>query len=147
MDVHSLERFIPMHALMYSRALGEIKSGKKRTHWMWYIFPCLRSLGKSRNSYIYGIESLDEAREYLEHEILGEHLVEISKALLALDTQCPQEIFSEIDTFKLASCATLFLLVDREETSVFSAILDKFFEGKADTLTLERLGAQLPEKE
>ena len=114
---------------------------------MWYIFPCLRSLGKSRNSYIYGIESLDEAREYLEHEILGEHLVEISKALLALDTQCPQEIFSEIDTLKLASCATLFLLVDREETSVFSAILDKFFEGKADTLTLERLGAQLPEKE
>ncbi|MCI8461005.1 MAG: DUF1810 domain-containing protein [Bacilli bacterium] len=131
----NLERFIKAQENSYNQALNEIKMGEKKTHWMWYIFPQIKGLGFSEISNYYAIEDLDEATAYLENKILKQRLIEISKALLKLETNNPIEIFGVIDSIKLKSSMTIFSLVSNE--SIFENILEKFYEGEKDEKTIE----------
>ena len=111
MRENNLERFIKAQESEFKTALAEIKSGHKRSCWMWYIFPQLRGLGTSSMAHVYGIAGLDEARAYLSHPILSARLIEISEALLMLKKKNPEDIFGHTDTMKLRSSMTLFALV------------------------------------
>jgi len=133
-------KFILAQKGTYERALTEIKSGKKLTHWMWFIFPQLRGLGMSDMAYTYGLADLDEAKAYLAHEDLGARLTEISTELLNLEENDPEVIFGDIDAVKLKSSMTLFSLIS-EENSVFHKVLQKFFEGQTDAKTLQLLSS------
>lgn len=138
MDINSLDRFLEAQERVYDIALGEIRRGQKRSHWMWFIFPQLRSLGRSSMAYIYGIADIDEARAYLAHPILGERLVSICEALLLIEGKSSVDILGSVDALKLRSSMTLFSSVSEEE-SIFVRVLDKFYGGEADKLTLELL--------
>lgn len=130
-----LERFIIAQERAYDIALNEIKKGKKQTHWMWYIFPQIAGLGTSTTSKYYGIKSIEEAKEYLNNELLNARLVEISNTLLELDTDNPIEVFGVIDSLKLKSSMTLFSYVSGNE--IFNKVLDKFFNGEKDQVTIQ----------
>ena len=134
-----LKRFADAQKGDYEIAREEIRKGKKRSHWMWYIFPQIRGLGRSSMAYRYGIESLDEARAYLADPVLGGNLREISGILLGLETNDAYRVFGSPDDMKLRSSMTLFALVS-EEGSVFHGVLDKFFGGRMDSRTLQMLG-------
>ena len=136
-----LDRFRTSHRDYYDEALREIKNGRKNGHWMWYIFPQLSGLGMSATSLYYGIRGLGEAKEYLADPMLGEHLVEISAALLEIPTDDPRRVFWFPDDLKLCSCMTLFAVAAPDEP-VFRKVIDKFFGGKPDSLTLDMLGAE-----
>ena len=142
MNEHSLERFTDAQNNKeygsYESALNEIKNGRKRTHWIWYIFPQLKGLGHSFNANFYGIDDIHEAREYLAHPVLGARLKEITQALLNLNENDPVKIMGSIDSMKLKSCMTLFAQVS-ENDSVFHKVLDKFFNGIQDEKTLQYL--------
>ena len=138
MDLNSLERFLKVQENTYKIALNEIRSGKKRTHWMWFIFPQLRGLGESETSYYYGISGIEEAKDYLSHPVLSERLIEISTALLAHKGKSATAIFGYVDDLKLQSCMTLFAAIS-EPSSVFHHVLDAFFDGKQDLETLHRI--------
>lgn len=129
-----LQRFIDAQSESYARALEEIKSGRKRSHWMWFIFPQLKGLGRSSASMFYGINGLDEAREYLAHPILGERLREISQVLLQLATNDANAVFGSPDDMKLRSCMTLFDNISPND--IFADVLDKYFDGQRDCRTL-----------
>ncbi len=135
-NIDSLDRFLTAQENMYPRALNEIRCGRKRSHWMWYIFPQLRALGKSAKAYCFGIANGEEARAYLAHPVLSARLLEITNALLALDTNDAVHIFGDIDAVKLRSSMTLFALVAPSEVS-FQLVLDKFFGGEKDPITLQ----------
>lgn len=139
MDIHSLDRFIEAQERMYHIALTEIREGEKRSHWMWYIFPQLRGLGKSAMSYTYGIADLEEARAYLAHPVLSARLSELCEALLALDKVRPEDIFGYVDAKKLHSSMTLFALAD-EGNPIFGRVLARFYAGRQDRKTLALLG-------
>ena len=132
-----ITRFVEAQDDNYERALREIKCGRKRTHWMWFIFPQLKGLGRSATSSYYGIHGLLEAEEYLSHPLLGNRLREISQALLGLETNDAHSIFGSPDNWKLRSCMTLFDKVSPND--VFKDVLNKFFEGKVDYKTLKLL--------
>ena len=136
MDINSLERFVEAQERTYQVALSEVYNGKKRTHWVWYIFPQLRGLGRSSMAHIYGISGLEEAKAYLEHPILSERLYEICGALLEHKGANIVEIFGDIDTLKLRSSMTLFSLTS-EEYTIFDEVLDTFFEGQMDEATVK----------
>ena len=146
MDIHSLDRFIEVQERMYAVALEEIKSGLKRLHWMWYIFPQLRGLGTSSMAHVYGIAGLDEARAYLSHPVLSARLIEISEALLMLKKKNPEDIFGHTDAMKLRSSMTLFALVS-DDGSVFHEVLERFYNGRMDERTLELIKSQLSDDE
>ena len=129
---HSLERFVVAQERMYPRALEEVKNGKKLTHWIWYIFPQQKGLGRSNKSIYYGLDGIEEARAYLAHPILGARLREITTAVLQSD-KTADEIFGGIDTIKLRSCMTLFNEV--AEDDLFGRVLLKHFDGKGDGTT------------
>lgn len=131
----SVERFIDAQKADYDIAFREISNGKKRNHYMWYIFPQVKGLGRSSTAKYYGIDGLDEAREYMENEYLGNNLIAISNELLKLETNDPVEIFGDIDSKKLRSSVTLFELVS--DNDVFSLVLEKYFDGKRDQITLD----------
>ena len=133
-DPYDLQRFADMHRIDYGTALSEIKSGKKESHWMWYIFPQVRGLGMSPPSWEYGIVSLEEAAAFLADPYLGSNLREICEALMQLETNNAAEVFGSIDKKKLRSSMTLFVCVAGED-SVFQRVLDKFFGGKGDNQT------------
>ena len=137
MKEYNLERFVIAQKESYNIALNEIRSGEKRTHWIWYIFPQLRGLGKTTRSYTYGIENIDEAESYLAHPVLGPRLIEITQALLSL-TDCNPHHVMGADDVKLKSCMTLFAQVS-EKGSVFHKVLEKFFNGEQDNKTLSML--------
>ena len=130
-----LERFIDAHNDDYARALKEIQNGRKLTHWMWYIFPQITGLGMSETAQYYEIKSLEEARAYMDNEILGTHLIEITNALLELNTNNPIEVFGDIDSLKLKSSMTLFDYVSNNE--IFSKVIDKYFSGLKDQTTIK----------
>ena len=141
MKEYDLERFVKMQEYNYDTALKEIREGRKKSHWIWYIFPQLVGLGRSRMAQHYGIEDIEEARQYLAHPILGARLREISDALmsLGLDQNDPEEVMGgHPDDWKLQSCMTLFAAIS-EEGSVFHDVLHKFFGGEMDAKTLEML--------
>jgi uncharacterized protein (DUF1810 family) len=131
-----LDRFAEAQARTYERALTEIRNGEKRSHWMWFIFPQIAGLGSSETSQYYAIKNLDEAREYLNHPVLGERLRECARAALGVQGRSARLIFGSVDAMKLKSSATLFALVSPPE-SVFHQVLDKYFEGLQDEKTRE----------
>lgn len=133
---YDLERFVRAQEYSYADALAEITNGCKRTHWMWYIFPQLKALGRSSRAILYGIENLEEARLYLTHPVLGERLKEISRALLALEISDPYRVMGDIDGMKLCSSMTLFAEVEGYD-SVFGQVISKFYHGKADEKTIQ----------
>jgi uncharacterized protein (DUF1810 family) len=140
-DPHDLARFVEAQARDYNQALAEIKAGRKRSHWIWYVFPQIDGLGFSSMSRRYAIKSVDEARAYLAHPVLGPRLVEICDAALAVEGKSAYEIFGSPDDMKLKSCATLFASVSPPE-SVFERLLDKYFQGERDGKTLELIGSE-----
>ena len=133
-----LQRFKDAQRNDYEQALQEVKSGQKRTHWMWYIFPQVHGLGMTSISDYYSIKSLQEAQDYLKDPALGARLVEISKALLELNTSDPHAVFGSPDDLKLRSCMTLFARAD-PQNPVFEDVLDKYYRGERDQRTLEIL--------
>ncbi|WP_207420272.1 DUF1810 domain-containing protein [Desertivirga brevis] len=139
MQKGELNRFMEAQQEDYAVALSEIKQGRKRSHWMWYIFPQLNGLGYSAMSIKYGIKDLKEAEVYLKHPVLGARLVEISKELLELSQQNATEIFGSPDDMKLHSSMTLFSCVTGAD-EIFDKVLLKFFGGKKDAQTLRLLG-------
>lgn len=138
MDKYNLDRFVEAQKFAYEFALIEVKQGYKESHWMWYIFPQIHGLGFSYMSETYSIKSREEAIAYMEHPILGNNLIEISNALLHLKNNNAESIFGEIDALKLQSCMTLFGEVC-EECDIFHKVLEKYFDGQKDGLTLEIL--------
>lgn len=131
-----LNRFIKAQENSYEEALSEIKSGRKRSHWMWYIFPQFKGLGFSETSKYYSIKDLDEAKRYLNHPILGERLKLITKELLALNENNANKVFGSPDDLKLKSSMTLFAAINTSEENIFNAVLDKYFNGQTDNKTL-----------
>ncbi len=139
MDIRDLGRFESEQERSYPRALKEIRRGKKRTHWMWYIFPQLRGLGHSQRSFYFGIADREEAERYWANAVLRGRLVEITEAFLALPPQHPARVMGNTDAGKLRSCMTLFAEVAGDECPVFSQVLEKFYGGEADPVTLKML--------
>ncbi len=137
-DPFNLMRFVLAQKESYETALAEIKSGRKVSHWMWYIFPQLRGLGHSAMSQEYGISGLEEAKAYLDHPILGFRLITISEAVLQVKGKSALDIFGSIDEKKLKSCATLFAHVPNSNP-VFNQIISKYFAGIYDQATLKLL--------
>ena len=135
-----LKRFVDAQAATYSAALAEIRRGAKRTHWMWYIFPQLDGLGRSAMARRYAIRSLDEARAYLDHPLLGVRLRECVAALQDLTGTTAEAVFGEIDAIKLRSSLTLF--IEAGAGALFSAALERWFDGEADPATLRLLGRE-----
>ncbi|WP_295767194.1 DUF1810 domain-containing protein [uncultured Mucilaginibacter sp.] len=133
-----LERFIKVQEQDYETALSEIKQGRKRSHWMWYIFPQLKGLGSSELANYYGIKNLEEAKDYLKHPELGARLIEISKALLGTPSNDANYVMGSPDDIKLRSSMTLFAFVP-DGDKVFQDVLNKFYSGRKDELTVEKL--------
>ncbi len=138
-DPHDLARFLTAQAPVFEQALSEIKQGDKRSHWMWYIFPQIEGLGSSSTAQYYAIKSLDEARAYLAHPVLGPRLLECAEAALQVKGRSALEVFGSPDDLKLKSCATLFALVSPPD-SPFDRLLAKYFSGLRDQKTLQILG-------
>lgn len=138
-DPFDLRRFVQAQDADYERALSEIRSGRKRTHWMWYIFPQFDGLAFSSTSQYYAIKSLAEARAYLDHSILGPRLLACAEAVVGVEGRSAREIFGSPDDLKLRSCATLFARV-LSPGSVFDRLLAKYYRGERDRKTLELLG-------
>lgn len=134
----NLIRFEDAHIRYYQTALKEIRNGRKESHWMWFIFPQIKGLGRSYTSQHYAIESLDEAKAFLNHPCLGKNLLEITNVLLLLDSNNATEIFGKPDDMKLKSCMTLFAIAS-EEQSVFDKVISKFYNGKYDNRTINLL--------
>lgn len=144
-DPHNLDRFVQAQEDDYERALSEIRSGRKRSHWMWYIFPQIDGLGISLRSRQYAIKSRAEAEAYLSHPILGGRLRECAGMTLSVEGRSALEIFGSPDDQKLRSCATLFASVS-PEGSVFHRLLAKYFGDGPDQRTLRLLEkARTPE--
>ena len=122
----------------YEQALGEISRGRKVSHWIWYIFPQLKGLGCSGTADYYGIGSLEDAKAYLEDQTLRKRLIEISEELLKQDGRI-EGIVGHIDAMKVRSCMTLFREAD-PDIEVFGKVLDKFYGGEADGITLRMIG-------
>ncbi len=138
-DPYDLNRFISAQNGVYDRALAELRDGLKRSHWMWFIFPQIDGLGHSPTTRLYSIKSLDEARQYLSHPVLGARLVESAEAVLGVSGLSASDIFGHPDDWKLQSSMTLFELV-AGPGSVFERVLEKYYHGKKDARTLQILG-------
>ena len=139
MDTYHLSRFLTAQDSysQYKTALEEIRNGRKRSHWMWFVFPQLKGLGHSYNADYYGVAGAGEARAYWQHPVLRDRLREITEALLLSDGLSARQIFGEVDAMKLRSSMTLFWKVTEEE--LFRKVLDKYYEGKMCDSTLEML--------
>ena len=135
-----LDRFVAAQdsAGSYQQALSELRAGRKRSHWIWYVFPQVKGLGMSPTSQRFGIDGLQEAQAYLAHPVLGPRLLECARTLLDLDGSDPVAIFGSLDAMKVRSSMTLFARADPTQP-VFSAVLDRYFGGEADPATLDRL--------
>ncbi|MCK9396655.1 MAG: DUF1810 domain-containing protein [Methylobacter sp.] len=134
-----LSRFTNAQENIYDSVLAELRSGRKRTHWMWYVFPQIDGLGHSATSKRYAIKSIEEARQYLNHPVLGKRLLECAEAVFTLEGRSISEIFGYPDNLKLKSSMTLFAYVATPSCSVFTRILDKYFNSEQDALTLQLL--------
>jgi uncharacterized protein (DUF1810 family) len=135
---HDLERFVRAQAPVYADVLAELRHGRKSSHWMWFVFPQVAGLGRSETARYYAIASLDEARAYVEHPVLGPRLRECAGLLLEVDGRTAEEVLGPIDATKLRSSMTLFLRAAPDE-AVFEAVLDRWYAGVADAATDARL--------
>lgn len=144
-DPHDLNRFLEAQEDTYEQALAELESGRKRSHWMWYIFPQFAGLGMSPTSKRYAIKSIEEAKNYLNHPILGPRLIRCAEAALRIERRSAHDVFGSPDDLKLKSCATLFASVSPAD-SVFAQLLDKYFDGEPDGDTLRLLKNECGEK-
>lgn len=133
-----MDRFVTAQEGDYERALSEIRSGRKRTHWMWYVFPQVEGLGSSPTSRRYSIKSLEEARAYLAHPLLGPRLRAVAEAALAVEARAARDVFGSPDDLKLRSSATLFASLS-PPGSVFDRLIEKYFGGERDTRALQLL--------
>ena len=137
-DPHHLHRFVEAQADHYREALSELRGGRKRSHWMWFVFPQYAGLGSSPTSRHYAIKSLREAEAYLRHRVLGPRLLESCEAVLAINGHSAVDVFGSPDDLKLHSCATLFARISPPD-SVFERILHKYFDARPDEKTLALL--------
>ena len=134
-DPFDLERFVTAQSLAFDAALAELKAGRKRSHWMWFVFPQLRGLGHSSMAHFYGIGSLGEAQAYLEHALLGPRLELCTQTVLASHASSVRELFGSPDDLKLRSSMTLFALVAADDGSLFRKVLDRWYGGEMDEQT------------
>ncbi|MXP45333.1 DUF1810 domain-containing protein [Allopontixanthobacter sediminis] len=139
-DPHNLGRFLEAQAGRYETAVNEVRRGMKRSHWMWFIFPQLAGLGRSATAQHYAIRSLNEARSYLSHPVLGTRLRECVALLQDLDGLTAQTVFGEVDALKLRSSLTLF--IEAGAGPLFVAALERWFAGEKDTATLALLNRE-----
>ena len=137
-DPHDLNRFVQAQAEVYEHALAEVRAGRKRSHWMWCVFPQFEGLGSSPMSRRYAIRSIAEARAYLRHPVLGPRLTECVESLLGIAGRSAHDIFGSPDDMKLRSCATLFACITPAD-SIFDCLIRKYFLGKRDNETLRLL--------
>jgi uncharacterized protein (DUF1810 family) len=133
-----LDRFVDAQAPIYDQALAELRAGQKQSHWMWFVFPQIASLGQSQTSRAYAIQSLDEARAYLAHPVLGVRYRECCQALMNVRGKSAHDIFGTPDDLKFCSSLTLFAEAAPDEV-LFYNLLEKYFDGDADEATLELL--------
>ena len=142
MSNYNLQKFVKEYETDYDTALREIRNGRKESHWMWYIFPQLKGLGMSYMAEYFGMSGIDEAKAFLNDPYLGIRIKEISSALLSLKTNDALAVMDYPDNLKLKSSMTLFALASDSDTSnenVFKQVLDKYFNGEYDNLTIELL--------
>jgi uncharacterized protein (DUF1810 family) len=139
-DPFDLRRFVDAQDRVYDTVLAELRSGAKRSHWIWFVFPQLRGLGRSATAQRYGISSLDEARAYLAHPVLGPRLRECTALVAAIDGSSVDDIFGWPDNLKVRSSMTLFTHAT-DDNADFRGVLDKFYGGEQDPATVELLNA------
>ena len=132
-----MERFIEAQERHYQLALTEVQAGKKQSHWIWYIFPQMSGLGRSYFAHMYGIRDREEAEEYLNHQVLGKRLREITAALLAHEERTAEDIFGDLDAMKVRSCMTLFDIISPED--IFSEVLRRFYSNTKCEITIAML--------
>ncbi|MSO20841.1 MAG: DUF1810 domain-containing protein [Acidobacteria bacterium] len=141
-DPFDLQRFVAAQAAVYAQVIAELRAGRKRTHWMWFIFPQLRGLGSSPTALHYAISSIEESRAYLAHPILGPRLIECTQLVTSIagrsSSDTIDEIFGYPDNLKFHSCMTLFANA-APDNGDFQQALQKYFGGKLDHLTIDRL--------
>jgi uncharacterized protein (DUF1810 family) len=137
-DKFNLERFVTAQEAVVDSVLDELRAGHKVTHWMWFIFPQLRGLGKSMNADYFGISSLAEAQSYLNHPILGPRLVQCTRLTNEVQNRSAKQIFGDTDSIKFRSCMTLFSQADPTQ-ALFIEAIDKYFAGHPDTKTVNML--------
>jgi uncharacterized protein (DUF1810 family) len=137
-DTFDLKRFVDAQAPVYRNVVEELRGGRKRSHWMWFVFPQLRGLGSSPTAVHYGVSSLEEARAYLAHELLGPRLRECTRLVIEAQGRSAADIFGSPDDLKLRSSMTLFSRAT-DDNEDFVGVLDKYYGGRQDQLTLERL--------
>jgi len=137
-DPYDLDRFVRAQSSVYDRVLSELRAGVKTSHWMWFIFPQIRGLGRSPTAMEYAISSLEEVRAYLQHEVLGPRLKECTRLVLLVEGRSVNEIFGSPDDMKFRSSMTLFSLVS-DDDDIFQRALQKYFRSVPDPLTLDRL--------
>jgi uncharacterized protein (DUF1810 family) len=138
-DRFNLQRFVEAQAGVYEQACAELRAGQKRSHWMWFVFPQIRGLGSSEMAVRFGISGLEEARAYLDHAVLGPRLLECAGIVVGLEGKTVREIFGYPDDLKFHSSMTLFAEVEGPTERVFHKALAKYFGGRVDKATLERI--------
>jgi uncharacterized protein (DUF1810 family) len=140
-DPYNLQRFLDAQEHVYEAVLDELRAGRKSSHWIWFIFPQITGLGHSGMAQKFAIASLDEAKAYLQHPILGPRLRECTQLVLNVEGRSAEEIFSYPDNLKFRSCLTLFMAATTDN-KIFKDALLKYFDGEPDTLTLDLLAQQ-----
>ena len=135
---YDLQRFVDAQRSVYDNVVSELRAGRKRSHWMWFIFPQLRGLGRSQLARTFGIDGLEEARAYLAHPVLGPRLRACTSVVNQVNGRSIEEIFGDVDGVKFRSSMTLFARAT-DDNQVFLDALEKYFRGEPDGLTLERL--------
>lgn len=135
--MNSLIRFYLAQETKYAIALAEIQAGRKQNHWIWYIFPQIAGLGRSETAQFYALKDVNEAKLFLEDAVLGSRLREITRALLALEELTIYAVMGTPDDMKVKSCMTLFAEIDTQPDAIFQQVLDKYYAGEKDLLTLE----------
>jgi uncharacterized protein (DUF1810 family) len=136
-DPFNLQRFVAAQNPIFDQVCSELRGGAKRSHWMWFIFPQITGLGNSQLARKFAISSREEAKAYLKHPILGPRLIGCTKLVNLIEDRAIEQIFSYPDDLKFRSCMTLF--ADTSDNQVFLDALNKYFQGKSDPLTLQRL--------
>jgi len=140
-DDYKLQRFLEAQERVYDAVLGELRAGRKSSHWIWFIFPQITGLGRSGTAQTFAMTSLEEAKAYLQHPVLGPRLRECTQLVLNVDGRSAEQIFCYPDHLKFRSCLTLFMAAITDN-KVFKDALLKYFDGKPDTLTLDLLAHQ-----